>query len=214
LATDTRFEDLKRADKIWLQERRKRIEHIINGIYNEIRDGRILDVAMGKWSLVKTHFPKLFVVGIDRVSPSLLPDEFCLVDLKKGLPFKDGDFSMVFAGEILEHLGDVSAHNLLKEISRVLRSGGYLLLTTPNGFRNKFKHILKSPKIAAHEEEFSFSEIYKNLVQMGFKVIYSSGIQPLFIPWRVTTRFASLRLSGLLSSQLIFLSRKANKISL
>ena len=214
MATDTRFEDLKCADKIWLQERRKRIKNHIKGVYNEIKEGRILDVAMGKWSLVKTDFPKLFVVGIDHVTPSLLPDEFHLVDLKKGLPFKDGEFSMVFAGEIIEHLGNVSAHNLLKEISRVLRSDGYLLLTTPNGFRNRFKHILKSPKIVAHEEEFSFREIYKNLVQLGFKINYSSGIQPLFIPWRLTTRFTSLRLPGLLSSQLVFFSRKTKNVSL
>ena len=208
MATDTPFESLRYSDKIWLQERRKRTALLIKHIYNEVKDRKILDVAMGKWSLVKDLFPKLFVVGIDHVSPSLPPDEFYLLDIEKDLPFKDGEFSMVFAGEIIEHLGYQSAHNLLKEISRVLRTNGYLLLTTPNGFRNRLKEILKRPKVAAHEKEFSFREIKKMLVKMGFEVIHSDGIQPVFIPWSVTIRFASLKLPGFLSSQLIFLCQK------
>jgi len=194
MATDTPFESLRYSDKIWLQERRKRTALLIKHIYNEVKDRKILDVAMGKWSLVK--------------DPSLPPDEFYLLDIEKDLPFKDGEFSMVFAGEIIEHLGYQSAHNLLKEISRVLRTNGYLLLTTPNGFRNRLKEILKRPKVAAHEKEFSFREIKKMLVKMGFEVIHSDGIQPVFIPWSVTIRFASLKLPGFLSSQLIFLCQK------
>ena len=61
----------------------------------------------------------------------------------------------------------------------------------------------------AYDIQTSFREIYKNLVQLGFKINYSGGMQPLVIPWRLTTRFASLNLPGPLSSQLVFLSRKA-----
>lgn len=208
LATDHNIESIKGLDKKFLEVRWNRVLHLIKKIYAEISDERVLDVAMGKWSLIKTMFPELIVVGIDRIKPNSEPDEFYLVNLKEGLPFNDSEFSFAFAGEILEHIGNVSAKLLLEEIFRVLRNGGYLLLTTPNGYRNRFKHLLKSPEIAAHEEELGYAWIYKNLVRTGFKIITSNGIQPIFIPWKVTTKFASLRFPPILSSQLVFLAKK------
>lgn len=208
MATDTKFEELKHTDIKWLEVRRKRICDLVNGIFNEVFDGRVLDVAMGKWSLVKAHFPELFVVGVDRQNPMSSPDEFHTANLKKGLPFKDSEFSLVFAGEILEHLGEEGAKLLLEDSFRVLQKGGYLILTTPNGYRNKFKQFLNSPEIEAHEEEFSFSWVKSHMIETGFKIITTNGIQPIFIPWRLTTRFASLKFPSLLSSQLVFLAKK------
>jgi ubiquinone/menaquinone biosynthesis C-methylase UbiE len=46
------------------------------------------------------------------------------------LPFADGTFDAVWAAELLEHVQDVPA--LLAELARVLRSGGRLLVTTPD----------------------------------------------------------------------------------
>jgi ubiquinone/menaquinone biosynthesis C-methylase UbiE len=45
------------------------------------------------------------------------------------LPFPDGAFDVVWAGEVLEHVADVVG--LLAEVRRVLRWGGRLLVTTP-----------------------------------------------------------------------------------
>jgi SAM-dependent methyltransferase len=46
-------------------------------------------------------------------------------------PYPDGHFELVVAGEIIEHLTRDPMH-LMLETRRVLRDGGYLLLTTPN----------------------------------------------------------------------------------
>ena len=46
------------------------------------------------------------------------------------LPFGAGAFDLVWAGETLEHVADVTG--LLSETRRVLRPGGALLVTTPN----------------------------------------------------------------------------------
>jgi ubiquinone/menaquinone biosynthesis C-methylase UbiE len=44
-------------------------------------------------------------------------------------PLGDSSFDVVWAGEVIEHVGDTAAW--LSEVRRVLRSGGSLLLSTP-----------------------------------------------------------------------------------
>ncbi len=51
-------------------------------------------------------------------------------DLGKGLPYGKGSFDAVFCGDTLEHV--YGTLELLREIRRVLRPGGCLVLTVPN----------------------------------------------------------------------------------
>jgi 2-polyprenyl-3-methyl-5-hydroxy-6-metoxy-1,4-benzoquinol methylase len=53
-----------------------------------------------------------------------------LVEPDARLPFEDSSFDAVWAGEVIEHVADTAAW--LSEVRRVLRSGGMLLLSTPN----------------------------------------------------------------------------------
>lgn len=53
-----------------------------------------------------------------------------LVEPEAALPFEDGAFDLVWAGEVIEHVADTQAW--LSEVRRVLRSGGALLLSTPD----------------------------------------------------------------------------------
>jgi len=53
------------------------------------------------------------------------------LDLNSGLPpFKTGTFDGVIMLEIIEHV--VTAEHLLQEVHRVLKPGGFLILSTPN----------------------------------------------------------------------------------
>jgi ubiquinone/menaquinone biosynthesis C-methylase UbiE len=59
------------------------------------------------------------------------PDlETRLIELPPPLPFEDASFDVVWAGEVIEHVADTPAW--LSEVRRVLRSGGHLVLTTPD----------------------------------------------------------------------------------
>jgi SAM-dependent methyltransferase len=51
-------------------------------------------------------------------------------DVSKGIPFSDEFFDVVWAEEVIEHLHDTDF--FLKEVYRVLRRGGVLILSTPN----------------------------------------------------------------------------------
>jgi 2-polyprenyl-3-methyl-5-hydroxy-6-metoxy-1,4-benzoquinol methylase len=53
-----------------------------------------------------------------------------LVEPEGELPFDDASFDVVWAGEVIEHVADTS--RWLSELRRVLRSGGALLISTPD----------------------------------------------------------------------------------
>ncbi len=51
-------------------------------------------------------------------------------DLNKPLPFESESFGVVHANQVLEHIHHTDL--FIKEIHRVLKSGGYVVLSTPN----------------------------------------------------------------------------------
>jgi SAM-dependent methyltransferase len=53
-----------------------------------------------------------------------------LVEPEAALPFEDTSFDVVWAGETIEHVADTA--QWLSELRRVLRSGGLLLISTPD----------------------------------------------------------------------------------
>lgn len=85
---------------------------------------RVLDAGAGSGALIK-RIPN--AIGLD-----LAPKHRRII---KGnvldMPFKNKIFDTVFATELLEHLDDDALDKGLSELSRVLRKGGYLIVTTP-----------------------------------------------------------------------------------
>ncbi len=56
--------------------------------------------------------------------------DFALVDLTQKLALENDSVDVIYCSEVVEHL--ITPENLLNEFRRVLKSGGYLILTTPN----------------------------------------------------------------------------------
>ena len=105
-------------------------------------DGRVLDVGCGDGFFLaeldrrgRLSERGWELQGID-VSPAVIanaqrwPYAFEQANLEQGIPFPDGSFDVVTAGEVIEHVYDPD--RLLRESHRVLRPGGSLLITTPN----------------------------------------------------------------------------------
>ena len=94
----------------------------------------------------------LTVFGIDGAKKSLATAHkrgiiTKCADVSEPLPFENNYFDFVFAGEIIEHLFD--SRFFLKEIHRVLKINGYLILSTPNLARidDRLKFLLgKTPR--------------------------------------------------------------------
>ena len=102
---------------------------------------------------------------------------FNIEDLK--FPFKDGEFDVILFCEIIEHLF-VDPFAVLKEVKRVLKPGGALILTTPNANRmeNAAKMIaginIYDPysgywgSYGRHNREYNITEILQLLDHCGF----------------------------------------------
>lgn len=98
---------------------------------------RVLDVGCGEG-----HFAAALVrhgaevVAIDVAAEALRRArashpalDLRLVEPEAPLPLEDSSFDVVWVGETIEHIADTA--QLLSELRRVLRSGGLLLISTP-----------------------------------------------------------------------------------
>lgn len=97
-------------------------------------------------------------------------------------PYADQTFDVVIFGEILEHLTLNPLHPLY-EIRRVLKPGGYLLLTTPNVLacqnvlklaagRNIYDRYSGYGIYGRHNREYTPGEVVKLLQRSGFDLTH------------------------------------------
>jgi len=92
------------------------------------------------------------------------------------LPFKPICFNSVLFLEVIEHLNEKDQKLPLREIRRILKPNGKIVITTPNRpiYRliTKFLHFFRyNPE---HVHELSLTEV-SNLVQAYFKIISIEG---------------------------------------
>jgi SAM-dependent methyltransferase len=95
--------------------------------------GVALDLAAGQGPLSHALQKKGFQVTATEVFPEQFkaPDVRCVkVNLNERTPFEDASFDLVLAVEIIEHLEAPRA--FLREIFRILKPGGLVIVTTPN----------------------------------------------------------------------------------
>jgi 2-polyprenyl-3-methyl-5-hydroxy-6-metoxy-1,4-benzoquinol methylase len=101
---------------------------------------RVLDLGCRDGALSVAYLDGNEVIGVDVDREALArAEELGLktewADLDEPLAFDDASFEVVVAGELLEHIRSPQA--LIDEARRVLRPGGTLVGSTPNGFRLK-----------------------------------------------------------------------------
>jgi 2-polyprenyl-3-methyl-5-hydroxy-6-metoxy-1,4-benzoquinol methylase len=101
--------------------------------------------------------------------------------VEQPLPFVDASFATVVAAELIEHVFDTEA--VLRELARVVRPGGWLVLTTPNlvALSGRAQILLgrsphnveydASPGTSGHIRYFTFD----TLEQLGRR----AGLRPL-----------------------------------
>lgn len=134
--------------------------------------------------LIKPLVKRIFC--LDMCQDSLIPLrqkglETVLADINYAAPFKNESFDIVIALELIEHLDN--REMFIYEMYRVLKKGGYLLISTPN--RCSLEAIYKKTlgvfngKVwnawdESHRHIFSPGEI-RQLLSQKFQIIKSVG---------------------------------------
>ena len=104
-------------------------------------------------------------------------------DLEDGLPYPNESFLIVTCLELIEHVARVE--ELLREIHRVLRPGGYLLLSTPNFsfLNNRLHYLFGAPPCneGVHLQYFTKQGLESLLNRTDFRTVQrnSYGVIPL-----------------------------------
>jgi SAM-dependent methyltransferase len=127
---------------------------------------RVLDLGCRYGALTRVYAEGNEVVGVDvdreaLAEASKLGIETRWADVDEPLPFPDGSFDVVVAGELFEHVRD--PERLVAEVKRVLRPGGIFVASVPNAFRlkNRLRFLLgrKPEDDPTHLHMFSPGEI-------------------------------------------------------
>lgn len=116
---------------------------ILNNYKTKNNQGAILDIGVGNGAslkLAESYFSKLY--GVDLVSylasemKSMV--DFSAVDLNfEKLPYEDNFFEFITAFQVIEHLEN--PFFVMREAARVLKKGGFFVLSVPNPYHLSFK---------------------------------------------------------------------------
>jgi SAM-dependent methyltransferase len=168
--------------------------------------GKVLDVGCldGTIGMVLRDLGNT-VSGIDASQTAVAKAKERGIDARVGnveepLPFPDGTFDLVFAGEIIEHIFDID--HLFAEMHRVMKPHGSLVVTTPNlaAFgrrllllvnRNPNIEISFTGKAAGHIRYFIKSSLFGLLEKHSF------------MPVQFTSDVVNFNRKGTVSSQLL-----------
>lgn len=163
--------DLPAAQRVSEQ---RRLETIVRAVKTRI-GGRILDVGCGSgWLAGMMADGGLRVVATD-ISPGGVRKagrwtsgpSFSAADIYD-LPFAAGTFRGVILSEVVEHLGEPGT--ALREVRRVLETGGHMLLTVPLEERIRQTlciHCNRPTPVNAHLWSFSRQQIHDLLASEG-----------------------------------------------
>lgn len=189
---------------------------VILSLLEQNPDAKLLDLGCGNGEFalkVAERIGTREIYGIDIVEENIVKAkakgiEVYQGDLNDRLPFETESFDVVHANQIIEHLCDTDT--FIKEIHRVLRVGGYAIISTPNlasfhsvlfllfgkqpfpaTVRDEVYAGIYSPgakrinaEMPAHRRIFTLGALKELLEYYGFKVekTIGSGFYPLPAP--------------------------------
>ena len=173
--------------------KRKRPWNALESFLNQIRvkyfllEGTILDLGCGNGRNFEL-FESKYIIGIDnsleflklakeRKLPNELIPQLILSDMKS-LPIRPNSIDMIFSIAALHHVQGV--HNrqfLVKQLSLVLKKGGFLLITVWRRYQKRFRN-------------YFINNFFKRFFSLKFKQLQKSkGLDDfgdILIPWKLS----------------------------
>ena len=91
-------------------------------------------------------------------------------------------FDAILCLEVIEHLPIPARPTLMRELFRVLRPGGALVLSTPSGQLTPWKRMLGRKCELSHEAELTQAEVGALVAQLGGAVRLVETVDNLILP--------------------------------
>ena len=144
------------------------------------RQGALLDIGCGSHPLFLLGSGFRHRTGLDKVvsdddprpgGVTLIRHDF---ETNPSLPLDDDAFEAVTMLAVFEHIEPDALVPLLREIRRVLRPGGILVLTTPASWTDPILRTLAAFRLVSHEEIDEHTQTYdhdgirQRLLDAGF----------------------------------------------
>jgi len=127
------FKQYYQSNKTYIVHTDDRLSKIIQ-IVQDLQPMHILDVGCGNGYLIQNLIKKGIksdfngIDVYDNKTSGLF--KYKKADITNGLPYSDQQFDCVILGEVIEHIPNTDF--LLREIYRVMKNDGNLIISTPN----------------------------------------------------------------------------------
>ncbi len=181
-------------DKNW-EKKKIRSDYSLK-LYNFLSDfskdlppnAKILEAGCGSGEGL-TSFEGKFAVGLDlsKEAINLSRKKQCtnlVVGDNFNLPFKDDAFDFVYNSGVIEHFKYPKNLEMVREMKRVTKRKGRLLILVPNGYclwyllYKKIGNLLGYWRFG-YEEDYTVEKLKKVLLEAGLKVEKKFGLQAL-----------------------------------
>lgn len=196
------------------------------------RPAAVLDVGCGSGQLLREVAARCDarLVGVDAGPQSIDGVDYRRADITAGLPAADAEVDAVVLGEVVEHVPHPDA--LLREVHRVLRPGGVLVLSTPNlvcwanrllvpagvqplftetssdvALGRRLKVLGQGNEVQGHLKVFTARALQEILEREGFAVVDRRGLPFAFpFPLSLVDRLAARRVTW--ASSLVYVAER------
>jgi len=175
---------------------------------------RILDLgtAEGRMlALVSEAYPDAFCAGVEfngelvRFGRTLFPELKLVRGDIQELGIRGGVFDVVIATAVIEHVPD--PEGVVREIRRVLKPGGILVMTAPAPFWERLATGVGHLKEDQHHRVMGLKELQELVKREGFSVLKAEKfmLSPVGMPFEfiVERYLRKLHLGCLMANQLI-----------
>lgn len=165
----------------WNIGRREILKEVLLRYTGKRNDLEILDVGCGSGGNINLLAEFGQVTGLDVSEEALkFARNYNFVSLvradAKSIPFPDRSFDLVTSLDVFEHIEDDK--KALRESFRVLKNGGFILLTVPAHPWLWSDH----DEAMRHQRRYARSEILKKVKEVGFEILERSNFVFLGVP--------------------------------
>ena len=172
------IDDAKYYERVWNAELAARVWHFDavrhRALAKHVQPGhKVLDIGAGVWGTAQYIGTELKTPGVTLVAydqsytardivAKMCPQIVYVLGLLPNTPFGDGEFDIVTAGEIIEHMAEPAA--LAAEMVRICRVGGWITLSTVN---TESANAIKHGPYPEHTWEFSPADLVEMFAPFG-----------------------------------------------